>query len=75
MLNIYHNPVHFNKFGGSADYVQMPLFMVTGTRVPVICYRSFWFATGTSHVCYRNMALNEGYVTETSHATVSLRRE
>ena len=40
--------------------------MVTGTTVPVVCYRSFWFGTGTSEVRYRNIARRERYVTETS---------
>ena len=40
--------------------------MVTGTTVPVVCYRSFWFGTGTSDVRYRNIAFRERYVTETS---------
>ena len=35
--------------------------MVTRTEVPVVCYHSFWFGTGTSDVRYRNIALHDCY--------------
>ena len=57
---------HFGKVQNSLKRLYLTTCMVTGTTVPVVCYRSFWFGTGTSDVRYRNIARRERYVTETS---------
>ena len=46
------------------ECLYLPTWMVTGTTVVVVCYRSYWFGTGTSDVRYRNIALESGMLPE-----------
>ena len=58
--------IHFGKVQIMFKRLYLPTCMVTGTTAPALCYRSFWFGTGTSDVRYRNIALSKRYVNETS---------
>ena len=38
--------------------------MIIGAMVPVVCYRSFWFGTGTVDAHNRNIDIRKRYVTD-----------